>query len=170
MVYKTLKKTSSCNISKGFTIVELLVVISIIMILITTTILLINPAEQYKKARDEKRLSDLTVLDRLINEYKIDNERYPDLENVLRVSTTLPPGNSGPHSSTQQGWITGNFSGYSATLPIDPLNNSDFYYSYMHTGFAYELNARLEYFTKLAEDDGGNNPSIYEIGDDLTIL
>lgn len=49
-------------VSRGFTLLELLIVISIIAILSVALILTINPAETLKKSRDAQRISDLSTL------------------------------------------------------------------------------------------------------------
>ncbi|MBI5147915.1 MAG: type II secretion system protein [Parcubacteria group bacterium] len=47
------------KMKKGFTLLELLIVIGIIAILATATVLVLNPAELLREARDSQRLSDL---------------------------------------------------------------------------------------------------------------
>jgi len=47
---------------KGFTLLELLIVISIIAILSVALILVLNPAETLRKSRDTQRISDLATL------------------------------------------------------------------------------------------------------------
>lgn len=47
---------------KGFTLLELLIVIGIIAILSVVVILVLNPAETLKKSRDTQRMSDLATL------------------------------------------------------------------------------------------------------------
>jgi prepilin-type N-terminal cleavage/methylation domain-containing protein len=65
------------------------------------------------------------------------------------------------------------------SLPLDPRNsnsaansNPSFYYTFAcRTDLTYELNANLENPNNTDENnDGGNNPYIYEIGPDKTIL
>jgi prepilin-type N-terminal cleavage/methylation domain-containing protein len=57
---------NSLNIKKeregGFTLLELLIVISIIAILSVALVLVLNPAEALKKSRDAQRISDLSTL------------------------------------------------------------------------------------------------------------
>lgn len=166
MVPKTLKD------SRGVTIIELAVVSIILAVLITAILLIVNPVEIQAKGRDEKRLTDLSVLDRAINEYNLDNSTYPDLVDTTRKSTVLPVGNSGPLQNPADGWIDVNMSLYLTRLPTDPTNDETYYYSYRHTTFTYELNVVLEHYSEFAVNtyDGGNNASVYEIGNDLTIL
>ena len=47
---------------KGFTLLELLIVIAILSILGAIVIFLLNPAETLKKARDSQRISDLSTI------------------------------------------------------------------------------------------------------------
>lgn len=47
---------------KGFTLLELLIVVSIIAILSVALIFVINPAETLKKSRDSQRISDLNAM------------------------------------------------------------------------------------------------------------
>lgn len=154
----------------GFTLIELLIVIAVTMLIFTTILLITRPEEQKAKARDNRRLADITTLDRAILEYRIDNDVYPDLVNTLRTSTSLPVGNTGPYELITDGWLDADLSYYTSKLPIDPVNNGTYYYAYQHTTTNYELNARLEYYTGYMEEDGGNSASWYEIGTDLTIL
>ncbi|PIS04749.1 MAG: hypothetical protein COT81_04800 [Candidatus Buchananbacteria bacterium CG10_big_fil_rev_8_21_14_0_10_42_9] len=53
----------------GFTLLELLIVISIIAILSTILIIALNPAETLKKARDVQRLADLAAVKTAISIY-----------------------------------------------------------------------------------------------------
>lgn len=54
------KQISSFN--KGFTLLELLIVIAIIAVLAVILVLVLNPAETLKKSRDTQRMADLTTL------------------------------------------------------------------------------------------------------------
>lgn len=57
------------NIKRGFTLLELLIVISIIAILSVIVILVLNPSEMLKKARDSQRLADLNTIKTAIGLY-----------------------------------------------------------------------------------------------------
>lgn len=54
---------------KGFTLLELLIVVGIIAILSVALILVLNPAETLKKSRDAQRISDLSTLKTAIGLY-----------------------------------------------------------------------------------------------------
>ena len=57
-----------------------------------------------------------------------------------------------------------------AKLPIDPVNDSTYYYSYKKSSKGYEIDAKLEYYNTYSSNDGGNDSSLYEIGTDLSIM
>ncbi len=63
------KIMNSKNIKKGFTLLELLIVISILAVLGAIVIFLLNPAETLKKARDSQRISDLSTIKTAIGIY-----------------------------------------------------------------------------------------------------
>lgn len=156
----------------GLSLFELTIVVFILLMLLLSTVLLLQPAERRKKGKDERRLSDISAIDRAINEYLVDYGNYPDSEDVTRTSTSLPSGSPGPLSSSSTGWINQDLSSYISRLPLDPDNDDTYFYSYRHTQNAYELNARLEILTEYSNNasDGGDENDIYEIGNDLTIL
>ncbi|HLB51967.1 hypothetical protein A3F07_03285 [candidate division WWE3 bacterium RIFCSPHIGHO2_12_FULL_38_15] len=156
--------------SKGVTLIELIIVATIAILLSGFILGHFNPSGQNAKARDNKRLAEAEHLDRAINEYLLNNGVYPGAANTLRTSTTLPAGNSGPLENPQQGWIDADLSANITKLPIDPLNDSSYFYSFMHNDNGYELNVRLEILTEYSTDDGGNDTEVYEIGNNLNII
>ena len=155
---------------KGFSLIELVLVFGIAMILSVGVVMFANPVEYRAKTRDGRRLTDVSTLDRIINEYFVDTGSYPDSSDVLRLSTSLPFGQVGPVENIISGWITVDLSPYNSKLPVDPLNDATYFYSYQHTEDTYEINASLEHQVEYMQEDGGNDNGIYEIGNDLTIL
>lgn len=57
------------NSQKAFTLIELLIVIGIIAILSTVVVLVIKPGQIFDKARDAKRIMEISVLNDAINIY-----------------------------------------------------------------------------------------------------
>lgn len=55
--------------AKGFTLLELLIVIAILAVLSVTLVLILNPAESLRKSRDTQRMSDLSTLKTAIGLY-----------------------------------------------------------------------------------------------------
>lgn len=58
--------------SRGFTLLELIIVIAILAILSVAVVLVINPAETLARARDSQRLSDLSAVKSAIGLYLIE--------------------------------------------------------------------------------------------------
>lgn len=94
---------------KGFTLIEILIIVTLIVILAVGVITLLNPVGELDKARDAKRKSDLAQIQRLLELYYNDNESYP---------ANLNFGNA--------------FNPYTAKLPNDPKSNKN--YAYRTTG------------------------------------
>jgi prepilin-type N-terminal cleavage/methylation domain-containing protein len=64
--------------NKGFTLIELIIVITIIAILGATIISFINPFEIQKNSRDSVRISNLNSLAQALELYFAQNKSYPD--------------------------------------------------------------------------------------------
>ena len=74
------RNTQIVRISKrGFTLLELLIVIAIISVLAVILILVLNPTEILKKSRDSQRLSDLGTLKTALGIY-VTSSSTPDLD------------------------------------------------------------------------------------------
>lgn len=155
---------------QGFTLIEFLVTVAVMLIFFTIAVLIINPAQERAKARDNKRLSDMALIDRVINEYLLDHGAYPDAEDTLRNSTALPDAQTLGLDNSSSGWIDQNLAKYTARLPIDPLNNATYKYEYIHDTSSYEINCRLEELTSYLESDSGDNDSKYELGNNLVLI
>ncbi len=67
----------------GFTLAELLIVITIIAILAVLIFLAINPFTYFKRAYDTQRKDDVYKLKNVLESYYADHEYYPDLKVVL---------------------------------------------------------------------------------------
>ena len=58
---------------RGFTLIEILIVIGIIAILAAVVIVAINPARQFKQANDSQRSSNVTTILNAIHQFSVDN-------------------------------------------------------------------------------------------------
>jgi len=181
---------------KGFTLLELLIVIGILAILSTTVILVINPAQLLKKARDSQRISDLSTLKTAIAYYVTETttpsigdafatQTYSDLAAVLCGAAGVAPAVA--YTTGGSGWIPINFDGMTGgspigSLPTDPnittiAASPGRYYVYLvgsTTNYTFKLVANMEstYYTTggggdVETNDGGTETTLYEVGTDM---
>ena len=147
--------------TNAFTLLEIAIVTAVLLVLMGTVISLISPASSKGKARDNKRLSDVSTLDRAVNEYKLDYGQYPGQESFLYTSDIVPTGSPNIYSAVA-GWIPVDLS--------DPINDTTYHYEYIHNTAGYEISTRLEQLTEEASSDGGNDPAKYEMGVNLLLI
>ncbi len=62
------------NVKRGFTLIEILIVISLIAILATVVLIAINPGRQFAQARNSQRLSNVNTILNAINQNMADNK------------------------------------------------------------------------------------------------
>jgi prepilin-type N-terminal cleavage/methylation domain-containing protein len=118
--------------SKAFTLIELLIVISIIGVLLALSVFGLQGARE--SARDGRRKSDLESIRSGIEAYKSDCNAYPS--SLPAVGAALVGNGSTP---TCLGTNT-----YISQMPGDPLNPARTYNYSSSTGTTYELCAGLE--------------------------
>lgn len=141
---------------KGFTLVELLIVITILVILGVVVVVLIDPAEILAQSRDAQRISDLAALKgatQLVLSNSLpgtsvcystnppetttnpDANTYVSLPDVSHTNAYVFTATSTRQLADSTGWTKINFTGLSsgsalASLPTDPTNTlaSGLYY------------------------------------------
>ena len=91
--------------SKGFTIVELLIVIVVIAILATLVIVTFTGIQQ--KARDSKRQTDVDALDSHLEAFYANNGYYPTITDL-----------------TTPAWISANMKGFDPNALTDPKGST----------------------------------------------
>lgn len=139
---------------RGFTLVELVIVFSIISVIATASIAILDPVTQFKKASDARKKSDLSQVAKAIETYYQDNGRYP--ENVSSNDFRIKGLDGDPVD-----WGA-SFSPYATQLPKDPFSPSKTYiYLATPDGQAYYLYATL---------DRGNDPQVCNNGNACTSL
>lgn len=165
--------------AKGFTLVELLIVVAIITVLATMVFIMLNPLELIRQSRDASRMADLGSLSRVIN---IAIQQSPNTLNVLcngqygSCSDRSDSLEANVRNVDGAGWIKVDLADMQgidlAVLPVDPVNKDGFAYVYATDGNKYELNATLESkkFQIKMSSDGGNNITAYEVGTKYTLL
>jgi prepilin-type N-terminal cleavage/methylation domain-containing protein len=129
--------------SRGFTIVELLIVITIIAILAAIVIVAYNGIQE--RARNSTRISSITSVQQLIETYNAQNGEYPKTTNNpkanWRASDVLTDDNC-TNGSSQADWIPG-----IPNLPqSDPIGGSGVdgitgCYLYVSNGQEYVISA-----------------------------
>jgi prepilin-type N-terminal cleavage/methylation domain-containing protein len=159
---------------RGFTLIEILVVMAIVAILAAVTVLALNPAEILRKSRDASRISDLSTLNNALVRY-LSDVVSPDLDggwnSTQGCSAHASSGVTGACNSgsparfttssnwvastslaiDSTGWIPVDFTAISSgspipSLPKDPTNNTTYFYAYAvdKEALRYELNADME--------------------------
>ncbi|MBS3903331.1 MAG: prepilin-type N-terminal cleavage/methylation domain-containing protein [Anaplasmataceae bacterium] len=192
--------------TKGFTLIELLIVIAIIAVLAVVVVLTLNPAELLRQARDSTRLSDVAAYNSALAFYLADIPGGFHSTSTSRCyahgvstatacqgtttgmgfATAIPAiTTSATRTINGTGWLPLTFNLISSgspfgILPIDPLNNSQYYYRIaLGTASTYKIIADME-STKFSfsvgtggsdveEPDGGTNTQLYEAGNDLAL-
>jgi prepilin-type N-terminal cleavage/methylation domain-containing protein len=139
---------------KGFTLVELLVVISIISLLTTTVFASVNVAQE--KARDAVRAEQIRQIISAFRQYHLDKGVYPGSDIGLTLQSNhclgLNDGSAcwgqgdfvpGPHYPTEPAGyaaaygntaLTNALAPYMSSIPKDPLGTHDYgdYYMYIY--------------------------------------
>lgn len=123
---------------KGFTLLEILLVIAAIGILAAIVIVAINPTQQLGKARDAERASEINTISNAIYQYFIDAGMFPNNLNETAAINDLPianvaladgdcaiptvvatGGNAGGQNYVQLSSLVPNYIG---AIPSDPSN------------------------------------------------
>jgi general secretion pathway protein G len=118
-------RTSRLDPQAGVTLVEMMVVIVIIGLI--TAIVAINVLPSQDKARVQKAGADIATLEQALELYRLENSRYPTVEEGLE---TLASPAAGPNGAAREPFIR--------RLPNDPWNRP---YQYVMPGQkgAYDL-------------------------------
>src|SRR3972149_10609169 len=103
------------KLRKGFTLVELLIVIGILAVLLAIVLIALNPARQFSQANNTKRSSDVNAILNAIHQYAADNKG--NLSALAITATASAIANTGVNICSDL------VPQYLAALPVDPLTN-----------------------------------------------
>ena len=133
--------------SRGFTLVEIITALGVLAILATVVLAAVNPLEQFRKAQDTKRKSDLAQIQRALEAYYQDFDKYPAHTPGEYTINTAQNGDSDTAVDWGDVWAP-----YLDILPKDP--NSSKYYIYI----ADDLNGYQSYRIYTSLDRGIKDP------------
>lgn len=123
------------TLNKGFTLLEMLIVMSIIAIL--TSVLWANFFSSLAKGRDSRRKQDLEAISRALELYYNDNKAYP----------TALPGPATPFAHPTDSSVI-----YMSNIPADP--------SYPGSTYCYPTPEAISQFKLYAKLENTNDPKV----------
>jgi len=169
---------------KGFTLVELLIVIAILAVLATATVVVLNPAELLAQARDAQRISDMESLRTAVGIYMSQVSPIKMCESGAcaatgRCSFSNTAGNApftgdcsnAAYAATLRavdgtGWVDVKFTDISGgspipNLPIDPTQSGTYLYAYKgdYANKTFVLRTRLESVKHRGEMTSDGDPA-----------
>ncbi|MGO1691600.1 MAG: type II secretion system major pseudopilin GspG [Marinobacter sp.] len=124
----TMKKLSTLQASRGFTLIEIMVVMVILGLLVA--IVAPNIMGRSDQAKVTVAETQLTNISKALDIYRLDNSHYPSTQQGLDALKSKPTGNPEPKNWSPDG--------YMKNIPQDPWNN-DFQYVSPGTEGAYDL-------------------------------
>ena len=133
--------------ARGFTLIELMVVIVIIGLLATVVTLNVLPSQD--RAMVEKARADVALLEQAMESYRLENLAYPRTEDGLQALLKAPAGLARPERYRQGGYIR--------RLPDDPWGNP---YQYAYPG----RSGRFDIYSHGADGVAGGEGDGADIG------
>ena len=143
----SLRSSAAQRIQRGFTLIEIMVVVVIMGVLAAMVVpKLLNRAGDSKVSAAKV---DIATLMQALKLYKLDNQRYPTTEQGLQALIEKPT--SGPAAN---GWKSG---GYVEKMPKDPWGNQ---YQYLSPG----IKGEVDVFSYGADGQPGGTGNDADIG------
>ena len=139
---------------KGFTLIELMMVVAIISLLAVSVFVALNPSKRLKDTKDARRTSDVDTVLTAIHQYIVDNKGALPAGLSTSMAITMigaPPGNNvcnvtpGTYCGTVPAQcvdLTTPLATYLKSLPIDPNGSTGSpAYTSSKTGYAVTVDA-----------------------------
>lgn len=140
---KTLKKQSSAHSLRGFSLIELMVVLVILGIL--ASLVMPNVMGSRDRGEQQKVVSDIVALENALDRYRLDNGVYPTTEQGLDALVYEPRIDPLPRRYPEDGYIR--------RLPTDPWGNE---YQLLNPG----EHGRFDIFTAGPDGQAGTEDDI----------
>lgn len=147
--YNAFSKINFLDNQKGFTLIEIITALGVLTILATIVLAAVNPLEQFRKAQDAKRKSDLAQVQRALEAYYQDFGRYPSHTTSGQHTYTINTGDG--EAGNAIAWGT-TWRPYIDVVPIDP-SSSKYYLYIADSGNGYQ-----SYRLYASLDRGANDP------------
>lgn len=151
-------------------IIPLLAIIGAVAAVVLVSV--INPLEMTHRARDTVKLKDLVVLQEAINNAAKNNSSGNIFCNGQSGLCAGDSTDQDPNvkKTDGTGWVKIKLDSL-ASLPIDPINDSNYSYTYCSDGKDWEIQARVgsKQVLEKAANDGGDDPDQYEVGSNLSL-
>ena len=137
---------SNRSIQRGFTLIEVMVVVVILGIL--AAIVVPKVMDRPDQARITKAHTDIAAIESALNLYKLDNYNYPNTSEGLEALVTAPSGGKTAN------WKSG---GYLQPLPQDPWQHP---YQYLSPG----VHGTIDIYTLGADGQPGGDGVNADVG------
>jgi len=169
-------RATAKHLNTGFTLIELLLVVSLIGIMVGFIITVINPTLYMKRARDSRRISDVTALARAVS-FALSGG-YIKLQDTTFGCSNCTSITGTKDTDGVNGWVkftttsSGGLSEFMGDLPEDPINDATYYFEFASDGSKFELNTQLEdpqHYIKIT-NEGGNDMTRYEVGTSFVLI
>lgn len=146
----------SSSASKGFTLMEIMIVMALIALLLLAGIIFLNPRKQLNLAKDTKRKGDLALMKKAIEEFYNDKNRYPRPNEVCYDS--VAGATSCNICGLELASPTTGLAKY-MKIPCDPSHRGD-------KNYLYQVNSETTptWYRIYADFDDDNDPSSVTLG------